>query len=224
MDSLSVLNRFEARLSSKPATHIREGFPASETVAKAAILAMYGPMLYGIVLDVVRTGRVTGLFFLIMTSSVVVFTLLRHSPTQVDRSWTARMATLIGTTGTLLFRPSGIPLVPDAYTAVASFAGLLIAAAGLFTLRRSFGLVPANRGVVTGGPYRFVRHPIYAGYLLVHAAFVLAYPTPQNMLIWAVTDSAMLVRILREEHVLVQDPAYARYTQRMRWRVIPFLF
>ena len=50
--------------------------------------------------------------------------------------------------------------------------------AGKLTLGRSFGLMPANRGVVSSGIYRFVRHPIYAGYLITHVAFLAAHPTP----------------------------------------------
>ena len=224
MDSVAVLRAYEARPGSNPSADSKGELATSEVLAKAAIVLMYAPMLYRIVLDIVRTGRITGLFLLVMTSSVVIFTLLRHMPTRVDRTWLARAATLIGTTGTLLFRPGGTALVPDAYTAVASFAGLLITCAGLFTLRRSFGLVPANRGVVTAGPYGVVRHPIYAGYVLVHATFVLAYPTLQNLLIWVVTDTAMIVRILREEQVLAHDDAYARYRRDVRWRVVPGLF
>jgi protein-S-isoprenylcysteine O-methyltransferase Ste14 len=37
--------------------------------------------------------------------------------------------------------------------------------------------MPANRGVVSTGLYRLVRHPIYMGYLITHAAFVAANPT-----------------------------------------------
>ena len=49
---------------------------------------------------------------------------------------------------------------------------------GKITLGRSFGVVPANRGVVVGGPYNFVRHPIYTGYLITHVAFLVANPVP----------------------------------------------
>ena len=52
-------------------------------------------------------------------------------------------------------------------TALISTVGLLFVIAGKITLGRSFGIVPANRGVVAG-PYTLVRHPIYAGYLLSH--------------------------------------------------------
>ena len=38
-------------------------------------------------------------------------------------------------------------------------------------LGRSFGVAPANRGIVVRGPYSFVRHPIYTGYLITHTGF-----------------------------------------------------
>ena len=66
----------------------------------------------------------------------------------------------------------------------------------------SFGIVPANRGVVARGPYTFVRHPIYAGYLLTHAAFLMAYPRPWNVLILLTADAALIGRALMEERVL----------------------
>jgi protein-S-isoprenylcysteine O-methyltransferase Ste14 len=41
--------------------------------------------------------------------------------------------------------------------------------------------MPANRGVVSSGLYRLVRHPIYMGYLITHAGFLLANPTVWNI-------------------------------------------
>ena len=42
------------------------------------------------------------------------------------------------------------------------------------TLGRSFGWLPANRGIVDTGVYRLIRHPIYFGYALGHLGFLLA--------------------------------------------------
>ena len=66
--------------------------------------------------------------------------------------------------------------MPDLYTALARRSGLIVIIAGKMTLGRSFGLMPAHRGLVCTGIYGWVRHPIYAGYLLTHAAFLVAHP------------------------------------------------
>jgi protein-S-isoprenylcysteine O-methyltransferase Ste14 len=95
---------------------------------------------------------------------------------------------------------------------------------GKLALGRSFGLVPANRGVVVQGPYTVVRHPIYLGYLVTHAAFLVANPQPLNVLIVLVADSALIARALIEERVLRLDAAYEAYCRRVGWHLVPGLF
>jgi protein-S-isoprenylcysteine O-methyltransferase Ste14 len=114
--------------------------------------------------------------------------------------------------------------VPDVLTASASAAGLLLIIAGKLTLGRSFGLMPANRGIVCRGVYRTVRHPIYAGYLVTHAAFLVAHPTTWNLALLAVSDVALLVRAVYEERTLARDEEYAAYMIDVRWRVLPGVF
>jgi protein-S-isoprenylcysteine O-methyltransferase Ste14 len=126
--------------------------------------------------------------------------------------------------GIYFIRPVGMPLMPDLATATVSGAGLLAIIAAKLTLGRSFGLMPANRGIVSGGIYRVVRHPIYAGYLVTHAAFLVAHPTLWNATLLVTSDTALLVRAVYEERTLACDPAYAAYMQQVRWRVLPGCF
>jgi protein-S-isoprenylcysteine O-methyltransferase Ste14 len=114
--------------------------------------------------------------------------------------------------------------VPDLVTASISVSGLMLVIAGKFTLGRSFGLVPANRGVVVAGPYGFVRHPIYTGYMIAHLAFLIANPTPLNAVVVGVADSALIMRALMEERVLGRDVAYQAYCRRVGWHLVPGLF
>jgi protein-S-isoprenylcysteine O-methyltransferase Ste14 len=95
---------------------------------------------------------------------------------------------------------------------------------GKLSLGRSFGLIPANRGIVSTGLYRIVRHPIYLGYLLTHVGFVAANPADWNLFILAAADIALMMRAVREERTLAQDPAYRDYMQRVRWRIVPGVF
>jgi protein-S-isoprenylcysteine O-methyltransferase Ste14 len=95
---------------------------------------------------------------------------------------------------------------------------------GKLSLGRSFGLAPANRGVVSSGVYRFVRHPIYLGYLITHVGFVLANPTPANICVLAAADLALMLRARCEEQTLAADDVYRNYMLRVRWRVVPGVF
>ena len=92
------------------------------------------------------------------------------------------------------------------------------------TLRRSFGVVAANRGVKASGPYRLVRHPMYAGYALTHVGFLLAGPTLWNLAIYGATLAIAVRRIIAEERVLRRDSAYRALADRVRYRLLPFVF
>ena len=95
---------------------------------------------------------------------------------------------------------------------------------GKLSLGRSFGLMPANRGIVSTGLYRVVRHPIYLGYLITHIGFVAANPTPWNAVTLIAADLALMWRAVCEEQMLGQDPSYREYLQVVRWRVLPGVF
>src|SRR5207245_4176985 len=107
------------------------------------------------------------------------------------------------------------PLVPDALTAVLSALGLAVVVVGKLSLGRSFGLVPANRGVVVRGPYTLVRHPIYTGYLATHIAFVLQHPGPWNICVLIIPDTSLVLLALLEEGLLGLDAAHQRYGRRV---------
>ena len=92
------------------------------------------------------------------------------------------------------------------------------------TLGRSFGIVPANRGVVDSGPYLLVRHPIYAGYLVTHVAFLVAHPTLWNLAVIAICDTSLIVRASFEERILSNDERYRHYCERVGWRLLPGVF
>ena len=175
--------------------------------------------------DFQQTGRVTGLLLLASELLVAVLMTFRRRTLDVDRSAISLLLTLISVAGPFLLRPSDqVSPIPDAATVSVSAFGLLIVIAGKLTLGRSFGIVPANRGVVTAGPYALVRHPIYFGYLLTHIAFVAANPTLSNMLIITIADAALVGRALKEEQTLEKDERYQAYCRRVSWHVVPGVF
>jgi protein-S-isoprenylcysteine O-methyltransferase Ste14 len=85
--------------------------------------------------------------------------------------------------------------------------------------------VAADQPVISTGPYRIVRHPMYAG------AFVLIFGMPLALgSAWGLACSiplmaAIVVRLIDEEHYLVRHLAgYAEYRERTRYRLIPGLY
>ncbi len=197
----------------------------TDLLARLIVGALFALLSVNLLTDFAQTHRLTGLLLLVSESLVVVMTILRRRTRIVDRSAGAAVVTMLSLVGPAMLRVvPGAGLVPDMLTAVVSSVGLLIVIAGKITLGRSFGIVPANRGVVSGGPYEFVRHPIYAGYLLSHVAFACAYPTVWNVSVIVLCDTALIVRALYEEKLLKADGAYQSYCQRVGWHIVPGLF
>jgi protein-S-isoprenylcysteine O-methyltransferase Ste14 len=155
----------------------------------------------------------------------VILTLIRRRPQLVDRSTAGVITTAMSLAGPPLLRAvDGGAAVPDSVTAAVSAAGLSLTIVGKLAIGRSFGIAPANRGIVVRGPYLVVRHPIYAGYLLTHLAFLVAHPSPWNAAVLLLADGALVARALIEERVLSSDEQYRSYCHRVQWHLVPGVF
>lgn len=177
------------------------------------------------VLFYLHTGSLIGGLFIIEQAWFIVAFLIRRPGREVSHSPASWLVAYGGTFGGLLLRPEGDHL-PGAVSAgfALQLAGVLLALVALAFLGRSFGLVAADRGVRTGGPYRIVRHPVYVSYLLIQSGYVLQAISLRNVLILAVTTACNIARIAAEERVLSRDGDYQAYRQRVRWRAIPYLW
>jgi protein-S-isoprenylcysteine O-methyltransferase Ste14 len=175
--------------------------------------------------DFAATHRVTDLLLLVGEALVVLLVLLRRNATVVDRRLHVRAATMVSMVSPFLVRPGPVgSLFPESVNVALAAIGLSIVVAGKISLGGSFGLLPAHRGLVQGGVYRVVRHPIYVGYLLSHVAFVFSHPSLWNIGVFAVGDLALIARVVFEERTLARDSAYTRYCQQVRWRLLPGLY
>jgi protein-S-isoprenylcysteine O-methyltransferase Ste14 len=211
--------------SSHPGSAVRSSLEPAEITARMVIVALFTFMAVRIGADFLQTGRITGLLLLASEALVVVLTVFRRTTSDVDRSLRARVLTTLSLMGPALVIPAAVAgLLPELATVSMSACGLLIVIGGKLSLGRSFGLMPANRGVVSTGVYRIVRHPIYMGYLITHVGFLAANPTLWNILTLVGADVALLIRAVCEETTLARDAAYREYQQRVRWRVLPWVF
>jgi protein-S-isoprenylcysteine O-methyltransferase Ste14 len=196
-----------------------------DLAARALVASLFALLSVNLLADFLRTGHITGLLLLVSEALIVILTVVRRRAQIIDRSTAAAVTTTLSIVGPPLLRAGQTPgLLPDMVTAIVSAVGLLLVIGGKMTLGRSFGIAPANRGVVARGPYMIVRHPIYAGYLITHVAFLVAQPTPLNLLIVAVADTALIARALIEERVLSTDVQYRTYCQRVAWHLVPGVF
>ncbi len=108
---------------------------------------------------------------------------------------------------------------------VIPFAGCgALAAFSLGALGRSFAVLPADRGVVTRGPYRWVRHPCYGAEWGMLAAAVVG--AGWKVAVPALVASFVLLaaRAWAEEQTLRQNATYRTYAERVPYRFLPGIY
>lgn len=197
----------------------------TDLLARAIVCTLFTLMSINLLADFLATGRITGLLLLVSESLIVILTVARRRARIVDHSLVGSLVTAVSLAGPPLLRASSTSSpVPDGLTATMSALGLALVILGKLSLGRSFGIVPANRGVVARGPYLVVRHPIYMGYVVTHVAFLVAHPQPWNVFIVILADTALVARALIEERVLSADRGYRSYCRRVGWHFVPGVF
>jgi protein-S-isoprenylcysteine O-methyltransferase Ste14 len=79
--------------------------------------------------------------------------------------------------------------------------------------------------VISTGPYALLRHPMYTGVLVMIIGVPLALGSWWGLAILALTTPVLMWRILDEEQLLKKDlPGYIEYTQKVRYRLVPYLW
>ena len=172
-----------------------------------------------------QTHRPIGFLFSAQQMVVVVAYLVRRPARVVTRRFFDWVLAFGGTFAPVLLRPDGLhPSWGLQAGLVVQFCGVTICLWSLLTLGRSFGFAAADRGLVQRGPYRIVRHPIYASYLVGMAGYLFESPSPRNILLFSTVIGFQVARIHSEEQCLVGDPEYRAYRARVRYRLVPPVF
>ena len=83
----------------------------------------------------------------------------------------------------------------------------------LIFLGRSLGLVAADRGLVTRGPYAVVRHPVYAAYFLIQAGYLMQSVSLRNAIVVTFAMCCNVGRIYAEERLLAGAGGYQDYAR-----------
>jgi protein-S-isoprenylcysteine O-methyltransferase Ste14 len=172
------------------------------------------------------------LLYLLFCCIPVGLYLTRPMPLSRDGRLVARVAAFSGTCMQLfigafvphyrlLFSPSDALIFVASLLSIAAFA---LACLGLGYLRRNLSIIPEARTVVTGGPYRIVRHPLYLAEIGAALSLVLAAPYLVPVIALFAFIVLQCTRARFEERLLLETlPEYAGYQKRTR-ALIPFVW
>jgi len=102
-----------------------------------------------------------------------------------------------------------------------AFLGVLLTLWALLNLKRSFGIAPADRGLVVSGPYKYIRHPMYSGEMLTILGGALGCISVWNLFVVVATFLIFYMRIIWEERII---KGYNEYKRKVRFRLIPYVW
>jgi protein-S-isoprenylcysteine O-methyltransferase Ste14 len=154
-------------------------------------------------------------------------TLLRTSPIARSQSFLARVVALAGTCAVFGFGLLSHPapsLFCDLLSAALLVLGGYCVCYVVLWLGRSFSIMPEARRLVTTGPYKYVRHPLYTAEAVAALGLLVQYRSLPALLLLIAQWALQVWRMLNEERVLLDTfPDYGNYCAGTP-RVIPGLF
>lgn len=179
----------------------------------------------------VLSGPLPSALYLLFCAIPVLIYVGRPAPRARDGRLGPRVAGLTGTVlllavgafpqGARLYTPP--PWLGGVSTAL-SIVAFSLAVYGLLYLRRSLSLIPEARRLVTGGPYRVVRHPLYSAEILAAVAFAAVNPGALAVLAVPCFIVVQLTRARFEERLLTETyPQYTAFAARTK-RLIPLIW
>ena len=140
---------------------------ALDLCERLLIATIYGSFAWSMLRDFSGSAEVSTVLIVLSESLPFLFVILRAPSSTLSQRPSDWAIAIIATIAPLFVRPDGSPAGPIGPAGLAygiMLFGLSFQVAAKAVLGRRFGIVAANRGVRDLGPYRFVRHPMYAGY------------------------------------------------------------
>lgn len=197
--------------------------PAREQISNMTLALCFTVFISSNFTFLTNQFRLSILILLIFNSMIVVTAMIRRPPERVSLSAFDITVTMIGTYSVLFFVGSSAQQ-ENIFLQFLGIVGLIISVTGFVFLNKSFGLLPADRGIIKGGIYKLIRHPIYAGYFISNSCFLAQNFTVYNIIVFSCFVICETTRLLREEKLLKQNPDYLKYTKETRWRILPYIW
>jgi len=170
-----------------------------------------------------QSNSLISLGILVVNGLIVAVYLLPRPVDAITRNPSAWIIGIVATIAGISYRPNSEFFVPALSNIgnIMQIVGLTAVIGALLSLRDSFGVVAANRGIKQDGFYRFVRHPLYSAELFFFCGYVFSNQSLINVMILIALIAAQYSRSRIEENFLAQDPAYMLYLAKTRYRFIP---
>ena len=164
--------------------------------------------------------RLSVAMIVVAETIAALFLIIRRDPDVTWHSWQTWLTTACGTMAPLLFRP--VAAAEDVLVGeILLVFGFAMQILSLASLNRSFGLLPALRGVKSSGMYRWVRHPLYAAYVILFLGYLVNNQSLSNVAVAIFGTAFLVMRIHYEADLLIHQADYRHYVNRTRWRLIP---
>ena len=158
---------------------------------------------------------------------MTILFLIRLEPVQKVNRLMPRVMAITGTffvSLVTLFPRADLSLTETLLASAASFLGTALSTIALAHLGRSFSLMAEARRLVTTGPYRIVRHPLYLFEELAAVGVLIQFLSVYTALIFVAHIWIQLQRIKNEESILEQTfPEYQHYKSTTA-RLIPGVY
>jgi protein-S-isoprenylcysteine O-methyltransferase Ste14 len=168
--------------------------------------------------------RLSTLAFMLLIATAVI---LRTRPSEKARGLEPRISALAGSLimyGFFLFPRRDMSLTLEMITTILILTGTIGAVLTLARLGRSFSVMAETRQLVTSGPYRFVRHPLYLTEEIAVIGVFIQFASVWTILLLVVQIAFQLRRMHNEEQVLTASlPEYIVYQQTTA-RLIPGIY
>src|SRR5665213_2415058 len=169
-------------------------------------------------------SRLTRFLFAVLLTALMV---VRRTPIKKQRSISKRVIAFFG-----CYVGIGAQILPTSIstpfvTVLSAFLiifGMAFAIYSLLWLGRSISIMPESRTLVTGGPYSFVRHPLYVGEQIAVVGVALQCSSVWVLAVLMLQFCCQLYRMIYEEEILADTfPEYKAYAERTA-RLIPWLY
>jgi len=171
------------------------------------------------------SGSEIKLLYCIRNLFLGYFFFRQKEATNASRNFFEWLIAFMGTTHFLFFSNVGIlSIFAFKLGAILICLGVGLSIISIVSLGTSISIVPTNRGIKTNDFYRYVRHPLYASYMVVNFGTVLAYPTLFNVCLFIFGAWLIYKRAILEENLLMSDPQYMDYCSRVKARFVPGVF